>query len=59
MTIYQAQLETQKAAQEYQNSVELSHSAQTLAENEFPKIDYITQQEYVNHVTMKVKSYMK
>ncbi|CAF1514689.1 unnamed protein product [Rotaria sordida] len=53
----EARLETRKAAQEYQNSVELYHTAKEnliLAENKLSKSDNTTWQEYVNHITMKV-----
>jgi exonuclease VII small subunit len=50
-------LETQKAAQEYQNSVELYYTAQENllhAESKSSKIDNLTRQEYITHLTMKV-----
>ena len=57
----QAQLETQKAAQEYQRSVELYRVAKetlSLAESKLLKSDKrefdAAWQEYVNHATMKV-----
>ncbi|CAF1043382.1 unnamed protein product [Rotaria sp. Silwood1] len=53
----EARLETRKAAQEYQNSVELYHTAKEnliLAENKLSKSDNKTWQEYVNHINIKV-----
>ncbi|CAF2857966.1 unnamed protein product [Rotaria sp. Silwood2] len=53
----EARLETRKAAQEYQNSVELYHTAKEnliLAENKLSNSDNITWQEYVNHINMKI-----
>ncbi|CAF0886089.1 unnamed protein product [Adineta steineri] len=53
----EAQIETQKAAQEYQNSVELYYTAKenlTLAGSKLPEEDNITRQEYINHITIKV-----
>ncbi|CAF2432574.1 unnamed protein product [Rotaria sp. Silwood2] len=53
----EARLETRKAAQEYQNSVELYRTAKEnliLAENKLSNSDNITWQEYVNHINMKI-----
>ncbi|UJR26801.1 hypothetical protein I4U23_008114 [Adineta vaga] len=53
----EAQIETQKAAQEYQNSVELYCTAKenlTLAESKLSQSDPITRQEYVDHTTRQV-----
>ena len=62
--LLQAQLETQKAAQEYQRSVELYRVAKetlSLAESKLLTTDKrefdAAWQEYVNHATMKVSEF--
>jgi exonuclease VII small subunit len=62
MSLFQAQSETQKAAQEYQRSVEVYRVAKetlSLAEGKLLKADKrafdAAWQEYVNHATMKVR----
>ncbi|CAF1435072.1 unnamed protein product [Rotaria magnacalcarata] len=53
----EARLETGRAAQEYQNSVELHCTAKenlAAAENQLSESDNVTWQECMNHLTMKV-----
>ncbi|CAF0733277.1 unnamed protein product [Adineta ricciae] len=53
----EAQIETQKAAQEYQNSVEFHCTMNEnliLTESKLPQEDSITRQEYLNHITRQV-----
>ncbi|CAF1504547.1 unnamed protein product [Adineta ricciae] len=54
---HEAQIETQKAAQEYQNSVEFHCTMQEnliLTESKLPQADSITRQEYLDHITRQV-----